>query len=356
MEETNYDSYLVGELPEGCKKCVLGTKMVLYVTGLCPRNCFYCPLSEKRQGDNIFANERPVNNIDEIKEESEKMEALGAGLTGGDPLVKIDRTIKYIKNLKTEFGEDYHLHLYTTGKLATKETLERLYTAGLDEIRFHPNLFDNITTEELNNIEKALEHDWDVGGEVPIIPNRLEPLKEYAKFLDKKGAKFLNLNELEMAEVNYEELNNRGLRLINDEGSAVVESLETGLEFLKWAEKNTSLDYHLCPSELKDNIQMKNRLIRTAKNIKNPYEVISDEGLLRKVVIEGKTNQEIMKILKKLEVPEEMIGTNKDNNIEIAWWIAEDLKEMNLDLEFYFIEEYPTWDKLETFRSTLEDL
>ena len=67
MEETNYNSYLVGELPEGCKKCVLGTKMVLYVTGLCPRNCFYCPLSEKRQGDNIFANERSVNNIDEIK-------------------------------------------------------------------------------------------------------------------------------------------------------------------------------------------------------------------------------------------------------------------------------------------------
>lgn len=357
--ETDFNSYKIGELPEGCKKCVIGSKLVLYVTGLCPRNCFYCPLSEKRQGDKVFANERPIKEFEEIVTEANKMNALGAGLTGGDPLNKINRTVKYIKDLKNEFGEDFHIHLYTTGKYANMENLERIYSAGLDEIRFHPDIYNEDTDNSFNSIKRTMKFDWDVGGEIPIIPEKKKPIKEYASFLDDIGAKFLNLNELELAEVNSEELISRNLRLIDDEGSAVEGSLSTGLEFLEWAENNTSIDYHLCPSKLKDETQMQNRLIRTAEKIKKPYEEISDEGLLRKTVVESKnhTKQEIIKQIRSLDVPEEMFGRNSDDEVELAWWIADDLKEFDdLDLQFYFVEEYPTWDRLETFRSPLENL
>ena len=137
MRESGYYSYFVGELPKGCQLCVKGAKLVLFTTGVCPRDCFYCPLSPWRREDVIYANERPVKDELDILEEAKIQEALGAGVTGGDPLAKLERTVRYIQLLKENFGENFHIHLYTTGALATRDALGKLYDAGLDEIRFH---------------------------------------------------------------------------------------------------------------------------------------------------------------------------------------------------------------------------
>jgi hypothetical protein len=114
-------SVLIGELPEGCVRCIKGEKIVLYTTGSCSVGCSYCPIpDDKQEVDSVFVNERAVtlNNqgLDTVFDESEICLATGAGITGGDPMEVSERTIKYIMDLKSKYGDKYHLHLYTSGK------------------------------------------------------------------------------------------------------------------------------------------------------------------------------------------------------------------------------------------------
>ena len=79
-------------LSKGCVLCHQGAKMVLFVTGRCHRSCWYCPLSSERKGtDTVYANEHPVDVPAQVIEEAENMSALGTGITGGEPLLCLDK-------------------------------------------------------------------------------------------------------------------------------------------------------------------------------------------------------------------------------------------------------------------------
>jgi len=359
MRESGYHSYLVGELPKGCRLCVKGAKLVLFITGICPRDCFYCPLSPWRRWDVAYANERPIKDKEDIIEEAKIQEALGAGVTGGDPLARLNRTAEYIKVLKETFGRRFHIHLYTTGALATKENLEKLYDAGLDEIRFHPDLFNpnsRLFRVEIENIKNAFDFDWDVGGEVPAVPGQGERIKWFAEFLDKLGARFLNINELEFSETNLRSLLDKGYRPISDESSAIKGSIELGLEILKWGEENTSLGYHLCTAKLKDAVQLKNRLRRMARNVAKPYMEITKDGTLRFGVAEyGDLEELYMLLVEEAGVPKEWLHLNrKKGRIEMPIEVALELAgAIEGDVRFYIVEEYPTFDRMEVERIPL---
>ncbi|MBI1968880.1 4Fe-4S cluster-binding domain-containing protein, partial [Candidatus Woesearchaeota archaeon] len=99
-----YYSYNISELPAGCQYCIRGEKLVLFVTGLCPRRCYFCPVSDQKFGKDVtFANERQVEQQEDVLKEAEAMSAKGTGITGGDPLVTVERTAKYIKKLKKKY-------------------------------------------------------------------------------------------------------------------------------------------------------------------------------------------------------------------------------------------------------------
>ncbi|AAL80974.1 hypothetical protein PF0850 [Pyrococcus furiosus DSM 3638] len=359
MKETSYYSYVVGELPKGCQYCVRGEKLVLFVTGVCPRNCFYCPLSPWRRKDVAYANERPIRKIEDIIEEAKIQEARGAGVTGGDPLARLNRTVEYIRTLKEEFGKKFHIHLYTTGILADKRALSMLYDAGLDEIRFHPDLFEpssKFLNREIENLKNAFDFDWDVGGEVPAVPGFGDRIKWFAEILDKFGGKFLNINELEYSETNLSNILNRGFKLAGENSFAIKGSLELGLEILEWGEKNTSLYYHLCTAKLKDAVQLRNRLRRMAKNVAKPYMEITEDGTLRFGIAEYEDLEELYKFLvEEAEVPKEWLYINwEKKRIEMPVEVAEELAEaIEGDVKFYIVEEYPTWDRIEVERIPL---
>jgi len=153
-----------GTLPAGCRLCAQGAKLVLFVNGICLGNCYYCPLSKRRKGHwETWANERLVASDDDIIDEAKKMDALGTGITGGDPLMFADDTLRYATLLKDTFSDSHHIHLYTPGILADKTVLSYMEPV-IDEMRFHP------TRDNWDKIRLALDYDMDVGAEIPVIP------------------------------------------------------------------------------------------------------------------------------------------------------------------------------------------
>ena len=56
-----------GVLAKGCELCITGEKSVFFVTGVCPRHCFYCPISEQKwQKDEIYINEWKTDDFNNI--------------------------------------------------------------------------------------------------------------------------------------------------------------------------------------------------------------------------------------------------------------------------------------------------
>ncbi len=317
-----------GEIPRGCKLCEKGAKLVLFVTGLCGRGCHYCPLSEKRRDKDLaWANERLVKTTKDILEEASRMDAKGAGITGGDPIIKLSRTIDYITLLKSTFGGDFHIHLYTAHRIDTKK-LKDLKKAGLDEIRFHA------TNNRLwTSIEKSIAIGIETGIEIPAIPGEEETIQETAAKLKKLGGSFLNLNELEFSETNATFLKEKGYTLKDEVSYAVKGSRETAQKVL---EEEIEFNIHYCSSNFKDSVQLKNRLIRTAKNTAKNYEEVTEEGLLLKGIIETINKKEDITMLKnirqslieKYKIPEDLIFFDKEKSrletsIEITSFLTE---------------------------------
>ncbi|MFH1126530.1 MAG: radical SAM protein [archaeon] len=281
--KTSYaKSLYVGALPHGCVQCIKGQKLVLFVTGICPHSCYYCPLSLKRKNvDKTWANEALVLKDDDVVREARLCSAKGAGITGGDPLARFERTIGYIRLLKKVFGRRFHIHLYTSGDLLSDERLKELAAAGLDEIRLH-------LRKDYGLIDKCLGYKFDAGVEVPVVPGKEKELQEMILYLEKAGVKFLNLNELEMSELTFDEMTDLGHESNEDIFNTVNGSRELGVRLLEFAARNTeNLSVHLCTSSVKNIYQYENRLKMRAKNILKGFERIVDHCLIEKGIVEA---------------------------------------------------------------------
>jgi len=347
-------SAYTGRLPKGCALCEKGAKMVLLVTGRCDKRCFYCPLSSEKWGKDVhFANERKIVDTEGMLSEAHSMDALGTGVTGGDPLLEVKRTAEWINALKREFGESHHIHLYTT--LTDARKIERVARAGLDEMRFHPPLalwgrLDKSSYAKAAAFSKGLG--LDVGLELPVIPGREKDLVSAIKFADGAGLDFINLNELEFSETNWRALRTLEFDVRDDVSSGVRGSEKLALDLL---ELDAYIPLHYCSASFKDGVQLRRRIMRRAKKVRRPFEVLTEDGTFLKGIIE--TNDISMTgayILKEFDVPGELICANASKGrLEIAPWVLEEIAG-ELDLPSYIIEEYPTADRLEVERIPLK--
>jgi pyruvate formate-lyase activating enzyme-like uncharacterized protein len=342
------NSFYTKQLAEGCIHCEKGSKMVLVVTGLCNSHCFYCPLSEKKKGKNvIYANELMVKKEKDILEEGELMEADGTGITGGDPLVVAETSAHIIHLLKKYFGEKHHIHLYT----ATFDTkkIELVKNAGLDELRVHPHptTWKKIERSALKTIVKNTE--IPMGVEIPLIPHLKDETRQLLIEIDSYGIDFINLNELEFSETNITALKQYGYETKNDVSNAVKGCDEMAKEMVALA-LNTPL--HYCSSSFKDAIQLRRRIMRRARNVVKPYEMITEDGtLLIGVILAGR--EKIHEIREMFQINEALLQWNSEKKrIETSPFILEEIAQ-KVPYPCYMVEEYPTADKLEVERIPL---
>ncbi|NOR84949.1 radical SAM protein [archaeon] len=339
---TPAESLAIGTLPKGCKMCIKGEKLVLFVHGICHRGCYYCPLSQKRKGKiSASANEAEVKTDEDILKEAKLCDAKGTGITGGEPLIHVNKTIHYIKLLKKHFGNSFHTHLYTSGDHADEKILKSLKEAGLDEIRYH------IRHDNWNILKTPLSLNIKTGVEIPCIPGELEYLKKLVVHLDKIGVNFLNLNEFEMSELTAKDMTKKGFETNGAWYNSVEGSKNQAEELLKFAAENTkNISIHFCNSKLKDAYQFKNRLKRRAKSIKKKFETISSGYLLEKGAVLTDKTHTLEVLLKKVRLKkEDYFERPEKNRIEMS--IKNAKKASKHGFQAQIIEEVPSADSFD---------
>ncbi|MEM2954938.1 MAG: 4Fe-4S cluster-binding domain-containing protein [Candidatus Nanoarchaeia archaeon] len=340
IKRTPFASYCLKEngIAEGCKYCVRGEKLVLFITGICSRACFYCSLSTKRKNiDKIWANERRCPKIQDMLEEVEESRAKGAGITGGDPLLRLSRTLKYAKALKKSFGNLFHIHIYLPTKLVTKNKLKKL-SKYIDEVRFHPIFITNnlnFIRNEIKKIKLASQF-WpkeNIGIELPLLPDRfieiLRIIRACSSFIG-----FVNLNEFEISDTNLDYVTKH--YKINRDSYTIAGSKETGLKIIKEL-KNSSLKIHLCTARTKNLYQYKNRL-KLHKIL--PYGFRTKEGAVRYFVIYPKN---LFKVSKELNKFKQIYIDKRNKRIIVSEKIIPKLLKTK-KYKIARVEELPTWD------------
>ncbi|HRZ85504.1 MAG TPA: radical SAM protein [Candidatus Paceibacterota bacterium] len=368
--KTKYDSYSINKLPRGCQLCVLGKKSVLFISGVCSRNCWYCSLSKKRKNkDLIFCNEKEISPenkniyikdiIKEIKESNSK----GIGITGGDPLLFLDRTLKIAKALKTNFN-DFHIHIYLPTKLVDKNKLEKL-SKYIDEVRFHPEfLFKSMTEEEIVKeivkirLASMFWKKQNIGIEMPMIPDKKQEIFDFiikvSPFIG-----FVNINEFEISDTNFEKITNE--YSISKDTYTISGSRQAGVWILKNLDKEIkqnktsnldNLNVHFCTANTKNQYQFKNRL-----NLHKilPYGYKTKEGtvIYLAIYLKNRDNKNLSKIKKQIK-SNDFYFDKKKNRIILSPILAKNLlEESSNKLQIERVEEFPTFDSIEVERELI---
>lgn len=153
---------------------------------------------------------------------------------------------------------------------------------------------------------------------------------------------------MEYTAINADGLKQHGLLFDPDSIASVQGSEEEAIELLEWAVTETVLNIHYCPLALKDGAQLRNRFLRRAKNVAQPFERISEEGLLVKGVIKpspGTSLAETVKIVMKISrIPKDDLWVNErrgqvETTTGLVQRYAKQLKAKGFNVGI--VEEYP---------------
>ncbi len=324
----------MNNLSPGCRTCVAGQWSCLFINGKCNGNCFYCPTSQDEVG-------LPTTNTVTFAEPKEYVAYLnqfgfqGASISGGEPLLTLDKSVRFVRAIKKHFGDKIHVWLYTNGILASREIMQQLADAGLNEIRFDIGA----TGYSLRQLEHAVGIIPTVTVEIPAIAEECERLKKLLPTLHDSGVQHLNLHQLRLTPYNFEKLVARGYRFLHGEKVTVLDSELTALEVLHHSKQhNLKLPINYCSFPYKNRFQALASRRRNSPFIQKSFEEITANGFIRTLLLTG--NEETLsqqitgfqqrglnKELWKLSGPEKL-------NIHPELLSDIDLQKLNLQISY----------------------
>lgn len=259
-----------GKLAKGCDLCLVGAKSVVFITGMCPLECFYCPVGLERFGkDVMYVNDVKVDSLEAIPYIVAQYGSEGVAITGGDPAVVPERVKKLSEILKSEFGEDFHIHMYTHILNLDAKRVGILASAPIDEVRVHAISKSQVAGRE-KYVKLLAATGKQVGLEVPALPGFEKHIIEVIKTLE-PYIEFVNINELDISESNIARLQRLDYKPY---GLNVMRSIEAA----KRIASATTLPVHICTGKTKDIVQIGSRLYRHAMATASYNEQVLDDG------------------------------------------------------------------------------
>jgi pyruvate formate-lyase activating enzyme-like uncharacterized protein len=272
-----------GPLSPGCAHCVAGTWSCLFVNGVCNARCFFCPTAQDECGEPTtgqieFA--RPADYTDYLA----KFGFAGASLSGGEPLLTLPRTLEYLRTIRARLGDGVHLWLYTNGLLATKEALQALAEAGLNEIRF--NL--HASGYQLEPLRWAADCLPTVTVETPAVPEEEERMRGLLPVLADLGVAHVNLHDVRMTPHNVPRILKRNYTCLHGPRVRILESELAALRLLGHAAREQlSLGVQYCCFPYKNPYQTLASRRRWSAFVMRPTETLTETGAIRRCAVEA---------------------------------------------------------------------
>lgn len=271
-------SLSAGHLSPACVECTGPDGSETFSTTFrCHRDCYFCFNRNVADYERFFRDGCPWE--EELERAAAERQLACIGLTGGEPLLNLDDSIRFLERAR-ELFPGAHRRMYTSGDLLTAEGAERLRDAGLDEIRFSVKDDDPPEMQEkvLAAMELARGRIPSVMAEMPVIPGAEEPMRALLQRFDEVGLDGINLLEFCFPFCNWPEFDRRGFSLKDPPfdvmydygysgGLAVAGSEELILRLVLWArQQGLRLGLHYCSLDNKhrSEIRQKNERARGA--------------------------------------------------------------------------------------------
>jgi pyruvate formate-lyase activating enzyme-like uncharacterized protein len=266
-------------LSPGCQCCAAGGWSCLFINGRCNASCFYCPTSQDETGDPL-TNGIPFAAPDDYAEYVAQFGFSGVSISGGEPLLTLDRTLAYLAAVRQRCGANVHLWLYTNGTLLTRDIALELRAAGLDEIRFDIGA----TNYQLIKLQLAVGVIPTVTVEIPLVPEDAGLLADLLPVLAETGVGHLNLHQLRLTPHNCRHLANRPYTFIHGEKVTVLESELGALRLVRHGiEQGIDLPINYCSFPYKRRFQHAAARRRGIPLVMTPDDTVTAAGYIRQV-------------------------------------------------------------------------
>ncbi|MBS3175946.1 hypothetical protein J4457_01795 [Candidatus Woesearchaeota archaeon] len=327
-------SFLKSSLPKSLRLSYEGKMLNIFLTGISSKKN---DLNKGRWGKDLtYVNETRIMKKNEVIEEARVNNAVGAIITGADPLMKIDRCVSYIGMLKEAFGKDFYIQLLIPPTLVTPQRLERVFLAGLDEISFRMSVHERSDWSKVRYAQKyaATSIVFDA------FPNKKNEAKALIDAM-KGRVKHIIIRELEKNDSNEHLCKDLKVKKNN----SIQDSEETAHELVKYALKK-KYHAHYSSSKMK-HTTTKERMKLRAKQVARKYEKVTNEGTIVHGVIY------LPEIIPSAEYHLKLQSMNKKTVVKKLFRIKRDLQR-ELRIQFDAVDVDPEKLRLITDTKTVQ--